>query len=312
MRLSYENTEFAKKGLTLLQAISLANQDTSGIKFKNFPSEEIDEVKKWVKDKAKKWHKNIGILYQDMLAVEHGAPDIVEKVRLGKGGGTEGSGTFNPARFKAMVNELPKDYDLQRVVYELIRRFNLDQGEVAQVSKAIKRVKKGDSTFQMLIADPISISEGILSDSDGQNPDPNGDEMGQRGFGKFLGTKRKKYATPPFSDRSYTKKSPDEILNENVRLKKSIKSAHELLERMGNNNEGNPLWFKTIPDLSVKERDVMEMAFGENAITIDEISGKMNLTPNKIIQLLISGHTKYWLSRQDIKFNDRVEKAKSK
>ena len=139
MRLSYENTEFAKKGLTLLQAISLANQDTSGIKFKNFPSEEIDEVKKWVKDKAKKWHKNIGILYQDMLAVEHGAPDIVEKVRLGKGGGTEGSGTFNPARFKAMVNELPKDYDLQRVVYELIRRFNLDQGEVAQVSKAIKR-----------------------------------------------------------------------------------------------------------------------------------------------------------------------------
>lgn len=311
MRLSYENTEFAKKGLTLLQAISLANQDTSGERFKNFPSEEIDEVKRWVKDKAKKWHKNIGVLYQDMLAVEHGAPDIVEKVRLGRGGGTEGSGTFNPARFKAMVNELPKDYDLQRVVYELIRRFNLDQVKVAQVSKAIKRINKDDDTFQMLMADPVNISEGILSNGNEENPGLNNDKVEQPGCGRLLETKRKKHGGASYSDRSYTRKTPDEILDENVRLKESIRSAHESLERMGNKNEGNPLWFRTIPDLSVRERDAMEMALGEDAITIDEISGKMNLTPNKIIQLLISGHTKYWLSRQDIKLKDMIEEVKS-
>ena len=56
----------------------------------------------------------------------------------------------------------------------------------------------------------------------------------------------------------------------------------------------------------------MELAFGEGAVTIDEISDKTGLTPNKIIQLLISGHTKYWHSRQGRKLREIVERVKKR
>lgn len=304
MKLSYEQTDYAKSGLTLLQAISLANQDTSGVRFGSMLSaEDVGSVKKWVVDKARKWKKNPSMLYQDMLAIDQAAPDIVEKVRLGEGGGHEGQGAFNPARFKAMVSQLPGDFDLQRVVFELIKQFNLDQFEVAKVARAMKEARGDPMTVQMLKKDPLAIAEGLLA---GLENEPENNETTR----KRNHSSRKTYTPKP--GVGYIKKdTPDQIMRENERLKLALATVNEKKEKK-RGGSGNPLWFMTIPDMPFIERQAMEMAFGENSRSIDDIAGILNLTPNKVIQLLISGHTRYWLSRKERRLNETIKSLKLK
>lgn len=116
---SLEETTWQNKGIkkhidskeiTLSQIFTLAQNNSSGKKF-GLSESEANELKKWAKEKASLWRKSLPSLMQDMRTVELSAPDLVQRVRQGGGGGR---GILTAARLKAIADNLPSEWELQR------------------------------------------------------------------------------------------------------------------------------------------------------------------------------------------------------
>jgi len=119
MTRSLEETTWQNKGLkkridlkeiTLSQIFTLAQNNSSGKKL-GLSESEANELKEWARNKAQLWRKSLPSLIQDMKTVELSAPDLVQRVRQGGGGGR---GIFTAARLKAIVDNLPGEWELQR------------------------------------------------------------------------------------------------------------------------------------------------------------------------------------------------------
>ena len=109
-------------GLTLSQVFSLAANDTSG-KILDVV-DEADELKAWALQKASLWGKPIASLMIDMRTVDLGAPDLVQRVRVGVG--SHGvKGVLTQARLQTIVEHLPGEWDLQRQFVEMTIKFNI-------------------------------------------------------------------------------------------------------------------------------------------------------------------------------------------
>ena len=162
MQRSFEETKwFKEKDLTLLQAFSLCIQDTSGIRLQLEPDEAI-ELKKWVETKANSWGKRIPSIWQDLIIISKADPDLVRLVRVGKGGGHgEGRGVMNPARLRAIVNNLPVDSGLQRKVADAVIWGDLDASKTNLLAQVVRAVQNEPDTVEFICSQP-NITTSIL------------------------------------------------------------------------------------------------------------------------------------------------------
>lgn len=156
---SFEQTKwFKEKGLTLLQAFSLCVQDTSGVRLQLEPEETV-ELKAWVESKASVWGKKIPSIWNDLVIISKADPELVRLVRVGKGGGHgEGKGVINPARLRAIVNNLPVDSGLQRTVAEAVIWGDLDAQKTDLLAQAVAAFQDEPDTVQVICSQPQTVA----------------------------------------------------------------------------------------------------------------------------------------------------------
>ncbi|OGM08734.1 hypothetical protein A2W13_00865 [Candidatus Woesebacteria bacterium RBG_16_36_11] len=144
MQKSFEQTNWYKvKGLTLLQAFSLCNQNTSGIRLQLEPHDSKD-LKNWGIEKAHFWGRTPGSIFQMLMIASKADPELVRKVRVGTGGGREGSGAWNPARLKAVTDIIPNKYQLQQLVYQAVIQFDLVSEETQKLAQVVAYFDKAE------------------------------------------------------------------------------------------------------------------------------------------------------------------------
>lgn len=167
MQQSYSRSEWFKYGLRLSQILSLANSsDLTKQPGKNLglPEDVAQNAIRWVVNKAKLWDSDVGTLYQQIRSAEDSFPEIIDQVRTSQGGGHIGDGVFNPVKFYAMVEKLPNNLTLQRIMVRIIRHQNLNTDQVRVVSQALALIENNPELIELLESNPcdLDVLSGIL------------------------------------------------------------------------------------------------------------------------------------------------------
>jgi len=104
--------ELIKRGdITLSQIFNLTVNDASGRNL-GLKEEEVVEIKAWVERKSIQWNRPIRTLMNEIRTIEKSAPDLVRRVRKGRG---RGSGEIlTKLKLDVIVKNLPGDWEVQR------------------------------------------------------------------------------------------------------------------------------------------------------------------------------------------------------
>lgn len=152
MQLSFKETEWYKRGLTLTQVFSLATFDDPGTSL-GLTLEESDEIKLWAEEKAKMWQRGIASIYQTSRVLKAADPDLVKSVRssVGRRGLKP---NLSPAQLKAIVFPLQSEHDLQKRIAEVVLERNLTGKATTALANAIARVKDNPNKIASILEDP--------------------------------------------------------------------------------------------------------------------------------------------------------------
>ena len=111
---SYEQTKWKGKGVSVLQAFSIANNDRdSSYRIKN--KEDLSELKAWIKDKCKSWQKSLGYVLNVLKIVDVADPALVKQVRV-SGGGKDREAKVTPQRIEKIALSFPRNFPVQNEV----------------------------------------------------------------------------------------------------------------------------------------------------------------------------------------------------
>jgi len=290
MQGSFEKSEWFAKDLTLSQIMSLAVTGSSG-KNLGLTREEALRAKNWAREKSKKWNRPITSLYQDILAVENADPELVKIVRVGAGGRHGKSGVINPARFRAIVEELPQEFELQQKAARVIMDEDLDKEEARLVAKAISVNRANEKELQLLKKDPRGYI-GEVETEDGKDDDVdvihNPTKRGKFRKHHLMGSGRESDSY----DRRTQKSLEEEIASlQEILAKRQETSVHDASD-----------WYELIPDLTLLEREVM-IQFFRDGLDTDVIADVHGIVPHRVYLTLQSAHKKYYLFRENQKLN---------
>lgn len=299
MQNSFEETDWYNKyNLSLAQVLGLAWQDSSGERLGLEP-EIAEGAKTWARQKAKRWgRKDAAVLYQTMLAVENSSLDIVKMVRISPGGGKDGKGVLNPARFMAMVAELPRDISAQKFMMKLIINNNLLKEETAEVARALANAKDRKKMIARLKVNPRSVLGKGAKRADIPEVDEQLREV----------TSRQRIFTSGASVRSQLR--PDDVAS--AREIQSLKTALAVINEkqvLTKDANGDPYWWLTFSGLSQDERMVMSGAFGEGT-PLGDIADDIGKTVARVALLIASAHRKYILFLDDVRLKQRMRELK--
>lgn len=133
---SWETTQWSKKGLSVTQAFAKTVIDREKSRGVDLSSEELFQLKEWVRGKCKRWGRRVGGTYQILNLVSNADPDLVRQVRL-SGGGKDREGKITPDRLRIVVEAFPSNFQAQRALLRLIteRRYYAEEA-VELVGKA--------------------------------------------------------------------------------------------------------------------------------------------------------------------------------
>lgn len=302
MQRSFEQTKWYKKGLTLSQVVSMAYRKETEKSNLGLNNEEIIEAKEWVVTKAEKWNQTISTLYNNTKSAENADPELIKRVRIGGGGKHDKKGTLNPAKLKAITDELPGDYALQNVVADIISTRNFDKVQTRLISRAVARERDNPENLKLINENPL-ISIGVLEieENISENSE-NEDDLLLNPYNKPI-----RDSENSISIAYAIKKTPAELEKEINVLQETIFTLQKQLE--STNGGGNPLWYESIPDLSDKEREISTLFF-KKFKSIDDIADSLNVLPHKVFQYLQSICTKYQICRYDIAVEVYCEEIK--
>lgn len=306
MQRSFEQTKWYEKGLTLSQIVSMAYRKETEKSNLGLSNEEITQAKEWVVSKAKKWNQTLSTLYNNTKSTENADPELIKRVRIGSGGKHDKRGTLNPAKLKAITDELPGEYILQNIVADIVCAKNLDRKQTSLISRAVAKERDNPENLQLIRENPL-ISIGVL-EIDKDKEEETDDENEENEL--FIKTNHKSFTHRSENSTSNVydiKKTPAELVDEINNLNKSISVLQKQLESSGSG--GNPLWFESIPDLSKEEREVSRLFFKEIQ-NVDDISEKLNILPHKVLQYLQSICIKYQIYKSDMAIDIYCEQIK--
>jgi hypothetical protein len=290
MQGSFDKSEWSTKDLTLSQIMSLAVTGSSG-KNLGLTPDDAKRAKEWAREKSKKWNKPITSLYQDILAVENADPELVKRVRVGSGGSHGKSGVINPARFRAIVEELPQEFELQQKAAKVIMDEDLDKEESRLVAKAISLHRANEKELRLLKKDP----RGYIGEVETENGKDDDVDVIHNSTqqGKFR--KHHLMSSGKESD-SYDKRTQKSLDDQIVSLQALLAKQQETSAPDASN------WYELISDLTLLEREVM-IEFFRDGLDPDVIGDRHGFVTHRVYLLLQSAHKKYQLSKEKQKLN---------
>lgn len=268
MEKAYAETLWSKRGFTLVQVFSLANNNTPGKKLGLTPSE-ATEMKAWALTKAELWHRTVSTILQERILIDKADPDLVKMVRTEAGGGKEGSGVLNPARLKSIVEELPgqKNFELQQSLVALQRDKNFDALQLRAVAKALAGAQN-----EVRVNDILKNPESVY------------------------GFKRKTVAAEHFPEPTEF----SDTYNEPVTVASLQRRIGELEIALANSNHkdtGGLYWWKSFGGITGQERSVLDGLF-EQFLPLEDVARKNTMTQNKALSLVGSAIRRYQLFLQ--------------
>lgn len=276
MQFSFSQTEWAKKDLTLSQVFSLVVFNSNGSKL-GLTTDEAERLKRWVKDKAKTWNKPVPTIWEEMRSVEKAAPDLVAIVRVG-GGGHGKKGVLSPARFMAVVDELPDEYELQRRVVQVVLANNLVEKQARTYAKAIAQLKGDEESLEeVFTGDPLETIAAINEEEIAKEARP--------------GTAVANVRMQPEVSLVY----PDATNNGNG-TKLYNKKIEELVAQRP---DDEVFWWRSYSALTTNEKIALKMTFDEGE-DFERIADRLGVTANQVFALLKSGIRRYQLYRSEV------------
>ena len=147
MRLAFNNTPWAEKGMDVTRAFGVTLNDTKRPQGVDFDSQEVEKMKDWVRGTSDRWNKGLNQTYQTLKLVDDADPKLVEQVRT-QGGGKDRKAVVTPTLLKLTVESFPgqDNYTLQNAVMDIIldKRFYIPQAR-AFIEQAEPFLKEGMS-----------------------------------------------------------------------------------------------------------------------------------------------------------------------
>lgn len=130
MRLAFDSTPWAAKGMDVTHAFGITLNDTKRPQKVDFSPQEVEEMKDWVKGTANRWSRGLAQTYQTLKLVDEADPALVEQVRT-QGGGKDRKAVVTPTLLKLTVESFPgaENYDAQNAVMDVIldKRYYVPQ-----------------------------------------------------------------------------------------------------------------------------------------------------------------------------------------
>ncbi len=281
MHKSWEQTKWHKQNIILEQALAVTAADSSGKKL-HLPENEIDEIKQWILNKAELWGRPAGAIYQDILAMRDAHPDLIRRVRIGGGGSHTKKGEINPAAFRAIVRELKNAKKLQLRVADTVYKSALDQEEAGQVSRLVARRKDNKEVVTTILNNPHKYIKKEKS------------EIVQRSARKHLFTSEKRAP-----ENGGLHRTVERLRLEVRRLRQRLAESQAGLSTTGE-DESRPI-YEAIFESTPEERKLLKMFYLENKDP-ETIAFELHFLPNKVWQLIQSGHVKFLQSEREKKF----------
>lgn len=137
---AWEMTNWAKKGITSIQAVSLATPKGSKGTNLGLDEDEIQAIKDWVGEMAENWESSTTTILRNLRVARLADPKLVAEAR-DKKSKTELT-VVSPMHLDAIAVGLPNKYDLQNLVAEFAVEHNLS---VPQTRKVVARVKESEN-----------------------------------------------------------------------------------------------------------------------------------------------------------------------
>jgi hypothetical protein len=287
----YSHSKWAKKGFTISQLASLTMQGTSGVRLGLTP-QETEDAKTYILEKANRWGMSPVNFHNNIATVEKSDPDLVRKVRTFSGG-SSGNKYLNTTRLKVIADTLPKEFEKQQIVANIVIGNNLNQTDTAIVASAIKLTELGDKNSQRLLAisDPLDVCKQILEDNN----------QSITGLGLKKGIK--KQIKQGLNTKSYKPdNSKEELEVEVLYLKRTILFLQERHKKNDVNGNGNHArWWDELDNLSASERRILEGTLWDGNKSFEDLGYEMNLTQNQISACFISAFAKLRAKRDEEK-----------
>lgn len=156
---SWGSTEWAKKGLTVVNGFSMAVSNSQRSNLVDVSPQEVNAMKDWINDKCDRWQKGVTSVYQILRVVANADPDLVSQVRT-SGGGKDRNGRITPARLGAVVDAFPGEecHAIQRGILKIVVDNRFTAAETNQLVEELKsQVKPGmqEAEIYELAADAI-------------------------------------------------------------------------------------------------------------------------------------------------------------
>lgn len=297
MQRSYQESTWARDyKLKLSSVLGLAfqknNVNQPGKRLGLTPKQ-AQEAISWVENKAQLWQGELGTIYSQIKAAEMSFDEIVEKVRVSSGGGRKGSGVFNPFKFVAMVEELPGELHLQRRMLEIIREHNLNSDETRLAARVLKLKRRIPSVVKALELDPVNVAREILG---AEEPETNGQPLSGSESGKKRYNFIRHYNTGVEETGSQVE-DPSVLADINLqRVPVKLPGSGQTLS-----------WLEQVPNISPEEKTVVTMLFLEGKLP-EVVCQELQITPNKLEQLVSSAQRKYALYLEDLRFAQQFAK----
>lgn len=308
---SFATTRWAEKGLSVSQAFGIVVSNTLNPYLVKLGTEELWQLREWVRAKCERWGKTPASTYQLLRLVANADPGLVREVRTATGGHSRET-TITQAKLELVVNEHPgkKNYTIQRAIlhHSIREKLKIDEiGNIVQqlrgkittgmdenaVGRVIQTTK---TTAHQVFPPPLkeeATKEQELEVEDDLDPDwddlePTDEEIEAiEQNGKVVKAKREGGILPNVG--AYARGEKDDV----VSLRERIKDLEEKLE-YANNNRGmksTDTWWRSAPYLTVGEKVCLERVLYANE-DLSVLSLEIKESIPRIFLLIRSGFAK--------------------
>jgi hypothetical protein len=306
MRQSFEESKWYKVyNLTLAQLLHMGSNTTTDHPGKNIGlnvKELSTEAVTWITEKANVWGLYVGSINQMIMAADRSFPEIIEQVRSSGGGGHAGDGVLNNAKFIAMVDIIPENLDLQRIVAVIIKEHNINSDDTTLVCRALLKAhnKKDLETIQQLRQEPRDVAKEYLKDEALE------EERQVQDAEAVL------YVQPTAPNAKTSNVSP--TITPNIPEKKTVMTPghnRRLFSAGAEKQAPSPASMFVAPESQLPKKDatawwmMKELSLSDDeqqimimlndGVSIDDIPDKLQLSPNKFNQLWRSANQKHAL-----------------
>lgn len=138
---TYELTPWASKGLSVTQAFTIAHIDSknTGLGNNQISKEDVEELKKWARDKCETWKRPLGSVRIELQLVAISDPNLVNEVRP-IAGGHEAEKTITQIKLATVVRAFPGEanFVIQRAILHFATENKVKLPEIETIMNSLK------------------------------------------------------------------------------------------------------------------------------------------------------------------------------